>query len=246
HYVYLSQGDKLGNLLKVLEIENPESAIIFCNTKDETKKVAAALKQEGYAADWLNADLAQNEREKVMARTRDGKLRYLVATDVAARGIDISLLTHVINHDFPESAEAYVHRTGRTGRAGRTGVAISLIAPGDIGRLYMLRLTYKIFPIERSVPSAREVKSREETDVVALFVQAFSKRRPHPDDLALARRLLTHPDAEAVVAGLLRDHLGARPEAVEEAKAMRRAESTRVEDTRTAAAPSADRVRPAK
>lgn len=225
HYVYLSHGDKLSNLLQVLEIENPESAIIFCNTRDETKKVAGALKQEGFSADWLNADLAQNEREKVMARTRDGKLRYLVATDVAARGIDISHLTHVINHDFPESAEAYVHRTGRTGRAGRTGVALSLIAPGDIGHLYMLRLTYKIFPIERALPTAREVKSREETDVVQMFVQAFTTRRPHPDDLALARRLLSHDAGEVVVAGLLRDHLGARPDAVEEAKAMRRSEA---------------------
>jgi ATP-dependent RNA helicase DeaD len=228
HFVYVSHGDKLSNLLRVLEIENPESAIIFCNTRDETKKVAAALKQEGYTADWLNADLAQNEREKVMARTRDGKLRFLVATDVAARGIDISLLTHVINHDFPESAEAYVHRTGRTGRAGRTGVAISLIAPGDIGLLYMLRLTYKIFPVERTLPSAREVKSREETDLVTLFVQAFAERRPHPDDLALARRLLTHEKVEVVVAGLLRDHLGARPDALEEAKAIRRAETPRI------------------
>src|SRR5688572_8772359 len=227
HFVYVSHGDKVANLLKVVEIENPESAIVFCNTRDETKKVAAVLKQEGFAADWLNADLAQNDREKVMARTRDSKLRFLVATDVAARGIDISHLTHVINHDFPESAEAYVHRTGRTGRAGRTGVAISLIAPDDIGHLYMLRLTYKIFPIERSLPSAREVKSREEADVVNLFVQAFAPKKPHPDDLALARRLLTHDSAEVVVAGLLRDHLGARPEAVEEAKAMRRTEAPR-------------------
>jgi ATP-dependent RNA helicase DeaD len=178
HLVYVSHGDKLSNLLKVLEIENPESAIVFCNTRDETKKVAAALKAEGFAADWLNADLAQNDREKVMARTRSSDVRFLVATDVAARGIDISHLTHVINHDFPESAEAYVHRTGRTGRAGRTGVAISLIAPGDIGHLYMLRLTYKIFPIERTLPTAREVKSREETDVVNLFVEAFATKKP--------------------------------------------------------------------
>ncbi|HEY6728797.1 MAG TPA: DEAD/DEAH box helicase, partial [Polyangiaceae bacterium] len=243
HFVYVSHGDKVANLLKVVEIENPESAIVFCNTRDETKKVAAVLKQEGFSADWLNADLAQNDREKVMARTRDGKLRFLVATDVAARGIDISHLTHVINHDFPESAEAYVHRTGRTGRAGRTGVAISLIAPDDIGRLYMLRLTYKIFPIERSLPTAREVKSREEADVVNLFVQAFATKKPHPDDLALARRLLTHDSAEVVVAGLLRDHLGARPEAVEEAKAMRRTEAPRPVPAAKAASNGASKPR---
>jgi len=223
HFVYLSRGDKAGQLVQIIETENPESAIIFCNTRDETKRVAAALQQQGYSADWLNADLPQNEREKVMAATRKSELRFLVATDVAARGIDISHLTHVINYDFPDSAESYVHRTGRTGRAGRTGTAISLIAPSDIGNLYLLRLTYKIRPIERQLPSARELKTRAEADLVQLFADGYGRRAPHPDDLSLARRLLTHEDAEVIVAGLLRDHLGARPDAAEEATAARRA-----------------------
>lgn len=223
HFVYLSYGDKVADLVQILEIENPESAIIFCNTRDETKRVATALTQQGYSADWLNADLAQNERENVMAATRRGELRFLVATDVAARGIDISHLTHVINFDFPESTESYVHRTGRTGRAGRTGTAISLIEPSDIGNLYLLRLTYKIRPIERQLPSAREMKTRAEADLVKLFVDAFASRRTHADDLALARRLLSHEQSEIILAGLLRDHLGARPDALEEATAARRA-----------------------
>jgi len=223
HFVYLSYADKVAELIQIIEIDDPESAIIFSNTKDDTKRVAAALKEQGYAAEWLNADLAQNDREKVMAMTRKGELRFLVATDVAARGIDISHLTHVINFDFPESAESYVHRTGRTGRAGRTGTAISLIEPGDIGNLYLLRLTYKIRPIERQLPSARELRTRAEADLVRMFTELFAQRRAHPDDLALARRLLTHEQADVVVAGLLRDHLGARPDAVEEATASRRA-----------------------
>ncbi len=211
HTIYLSRGDKLGELMQVIEVENPESAIVFCNTRDETKRVAEALQQQGFAAGWLNADLAQNDREKVMAATRNSELRFLVCTDVAARGIDISHLTHVINYDFPESAENYVHRTGRTGRAGRTGKAIALIEPGDIGNLYLLRLTYKLKPVERQLPSAREMKTRAEADLLNLFISAFEKRKTHPDDLALARRLLSHPQADTVVAGLLRDHLGARP-----------------------------------
>ena len=222
HFVYIVPGDKLDALIQIIEVENPESAIVFCNTKDETKRVAAALEQQGYAADWLNADLPQSDREKVMAATRNGSLRFLVATDVASRGIDISLLTHVINHDFPESAEAYVHRTGRTGRAGRTGTALSIVGPRDVGNLYLLRLTYKLRPIERQLPTARDKKSREETDLLRMFTDAFSARRPHPDDLALARRLLSHDEAETIVAGLLRDHLGARPDAVDEATAARR------------------------
>jgi ATP-dependent RNA helicase DeaD len=160
-----------------------------------------------------------------MAATRKSELRFLVATDVAARGIDISHLTHVINFDFPESAESYVHRTGRTGRAGKTGTAISLIAPGNIGALYLLRLTYKIRPIERHLPSARERKTRAEADLVTMFVEASAARTIHSEDLALARRLLTHETGERVVAMLLRDHLGARPDAAEDATAARRAKA---------------------
>jgi ATP-dependent RNA helicase DeaD len=223
HLVYVVPSDKLAALIQIVETENPESAVVFCNTKDETKRVAAALDQQGYAADWLNADLAQNDREKVMDATRRGELRFLVATDVASRGIDISHLTHVINFDFPESAEAYVHRTGRTGRAGRTGVAISLVGPRDVGNLYMLRLTYKLRPIERQLPSALEKKTRQEADLLRMFVEAFASRKPHPDDLALARRVLTHDQAEVIIAGLLRDHLGVRPDALDEATAARRA-----------------------
>jgi ATP-dependent RNA helicase DeaD len=211
HYVYVTQAaDKIGQLARVLEVEDPESAIVFCNTRDETQRVAAALKTRGYDADWLNGDLPQSDRERVMNATKEGKLRFLVATDVAARGIDISHLTHVINYDFPETAEQYVHRTGRTGRAGRTGTAIALVGPKDIGNLYLLRLTYKIRPIEKQLPSAGEMKTRAEMDLLQLFVDAFANRPAHPDDVSLARRLLTHDDADRIVAGLLRDHLGAR------------------------------------
>jgi ATP-dependent RNA helicase DeaD len=177
-----------------------------------------------------------------MARTREGKLRFLVATDVAARGIDISHLTHVINYGFPESAEQYVHRTGRTGRAGRTGTAISLIEPTDIGNLYYLRLTYKIRPLEKSLPSAQELRTRGETDLVDSFVALYGKSA-HPDDLALARRLLTHPLAEQVVAGLLRDHLGARPNAPEEAAAARRSRAPRRAPSPEIEAPRQERQR---
>jgi ATP-dependent RNA helicase DeaD len=229
HYVYVTQAaDKVGQLVRVLEVEDPESAIVFCNTRDETQRVAAALQTRGYDADWLNGDLPQSDRERVMNATKEGKLRFLVATDVAARGIDISHLTHVINYDFPETAEQYVHRTGRTGRAGRTGTAIALVGPKDIGNLYLLRLTYKIRPIEKQLPSAGEMKTRAEMDLLQLFVDAFKNRAPHPDDVSLARRLLTHDEADRIVAGLLRDHLGARggdaPTAAAEARRARNPE----------------------
>ncbi len=227
HFVYISRGDKTSDLLQLLEVENPESAIVFCNTKESTKRVASALQQQGFDAEWLNADLGQSDREKVMEATRLGKLRFLVATDVAARGIDISHLTHVINYDFPESCEQYVHRTGRTGRAGRTGTALSLLEASDIGNLYMLRLTYKIRPVERQLPTSHDLKTRAETDLVQMFADLFAKRPVHPDDLALARRIQTHEAADRIIAGIVRDHLGARPTAGETAAAARRAAAPR-------------------
>ncbi len=222
HYVYRSAGSKSDELIQIIDIENPESAIVFCNTRDQTKRIALALKKQGFAADWLNADLAQNDREKVMKATREGKLRFLVCTDVAARGIDISHLTHVINADFPESTENYVHRTGRTGRAGKTGTAISLIAPQDVGNLYMLRLTYKIFPVERDLPRAGELQTRKEADLVDFLYAAFSKTTFSATDSSLARRVLTSDVAEVIVAGLLRDHLGGHPTAETKAEQSRR------------------------
>jgi ATP-dependent RNA helicase DeaD len=226
HFVYMVASDKLAALVRIIEVENPEGAVIFCNTKDETERVAQTLARQGYDADWLNGDLPQSDREKVMSATREGRLRFLVATDVAARGIDISHLTHVINYDFPQDAESYVHRTGRTGRAGRTGTAIALITPHDVGGLYLLRLTYKIRPIERQIPTEGELKTRAEADLVTMLVEAFggpSQTGVHPDDLALARRLLTHEQCDVIFAGLLRDHLGARPTAKQEAATARRA-----------------------
>lgn len=223
HFTYMVHGDKFGAMVKVLEVEDPESAVIFCNTKDHTERLAARLKREGYDAAWLNGDLAQNEREKVMRNTREGKLRLLVATDVAARGIDISHLTHVINFDFPQNAETYVHRTGRTGRAGRTGTGISLVTPQDIGQLYLLRLTYKIRPLERQLPSQREVNTRAEADIVTGLVDAFAAVGRSSKQKALARRLLSHDQAEDVVAGLLNAHLEQQPDLPELAQSRRRA-----------------------
>jgi ATP-dependent RNA helicase DeaD len=208
HYVYLSQGDKTQELLRILQSEAPESAIVFCNTRDDTQRVANELKRAGYNADWLNADLSQKEREAVMLATREGRLAFLVCTDVAARGIDISHLTHVVNYDFPEATEQYVHRTGRTGRAGRMGTAISLVSPSSIGNLYYLRLEYKIHPIERQLPSDRELRTRAETDTVLQLSTRFPSA-PRDVERSLVQRLLTHERGEAIIAGLLREHLKA-------------------------------------
>jgi ATP-dependent RNA helicase DeaD len=245
HFVYHVSQDKRGALVRVLEIEDPESAIVFCNTRDQTELVAQHLGRAGFQADWLNGDLPQADRETVMRRTREGKLRFLVATDLAARGIDISHLTHVINFDFPQDAEGYVHRTGRTGRAGRTGTAISLVTPQDIGALYILRLTYKIRPLERQLPTDGEQRTRAELDTVAAILRACAAAGTAPEHRALARRLLSHDDAETAVAGLLREHLAARPDLGADEAALRRARVVAAPVTEPVAPPLAPAAREA-
>jgi ATP-dependent RNA helicase DeaD len=126
-YYCVPRMEKDRALARIIELENPESAIIFCNTKVTARYVSIVLQRFGYDAEQLSADLTQAQREVVMKRAYDRSLRFLVATDLAGRGIDIDSLSHVFLYDFPEDPESYIHRAGRTGRAGATGEAVSLV-----------------------------------------------------------------------------------------------------------------------
>ncbi len=161
HFFYLvSAQEKEHALVRVLEFEDPESAIIFCNTKDDVRFVTGFLQRRGFDADQISGDLNQGARERAMARIKAGELRYLVATDVAARGIDISDLSHVISYAAPDSPEVYVHRTGRTGRAGKAGVAISIVSALDIGNFRYLQQVNRLDISERALPSDDEMATR--------------------------------------------------------------------------------------
>jgi ATP-dependent RNA helicase DeaD len=222
HFVYMVSGvGRVANLIAVLEIEDPESALIFCNKKAETEEVCAALQRAGFNAEWLNGDRPQREREEVLGRVRREEIRFLVATDVAARGIDVSHLTHVINFSLPENVEQYVHRTGRTGRAGRTGTAISIVGPTELGILYYLRLQYRIFPVERTLPSEGEQRTRQEADLIAMIDAAYPNA-PSERDLALVRRFMTHANAERMLAGLLTAFFGTETEDIDKVAAAHR------------------------
>jgi len=116
---------------RVLDMENPTSAIVFCRTRLEVETVVETLSAHGHRAQALHGGMTQYDRDKVMKRLRSGEAELLIATDVAARGLDIDRLTHVVNYDLPAAPEAYVHRIGRVGRAGREGVAITLVEPRE-------------------------------------------------------------------------------------------------------------------
>lgn len=130
-YLIVSYPQKVDALTRILEVENFEGAIVFVRTKNETETLAEKLRARGYSAAAINGDIVQAQRERTVNQLKDGKLDILVATDVAARGIDVPRISHVFNYDIPTDTEAYVHRIGRTGRAGRSGDAISFITPRE-------------------------------------------------------------------------------------------------------------------
>jgi len=167
HFFYMcAASEKEAVLCRILTYEDPDSAIIFCNTKADVRFITAYLTKRDFNADQISGDLAQSARERAIGKIKAGKLRFLVATDVAARGIDISDLAYVINYTTSDSPEVYIHRTGRTGRMGKSGVAISLVSGLDIGNFKHMQIVNEIKIIEKKVPTerdlARRVKKREE------------------------------------------------------------------------------------
>jgi ATP-dependent RNA helicase DeaD len=151
---------KVAALARVLDMEAPTSAIVFCRTRTEVDELTETLGGRGYRAEALHGGLSQDQRDRVMRRFRDGTSELLVATDVAARGLDIEHVSHVVNFDVPSSPDAYVHRIGRTGRAGREGVAITLAEAREHRLLRNVeQLTKRRISIE-SVPSIHDLRAR--------------------------------------------------------------------------------------
>ena len=203
--------DKDRCLVRIIEIENPASAIIFCNTKVKVHYVNVVLQRFGYDADELSADLSQGARERVLERVRRGTLRFLVATDVAARGLDIPDLSHVIQYESPEDPEAYIHRAGRTGRAGAAGVAMSLV--DEVEKLELIRIAkrFNIDMQERPTPTDADVEQIVAERVTALLEARLRTRDKLQTErsrrfIPLGRSLAESEDESAIVAMLLDDY----------------------------------------
>jgi len=146
---------------RVLDVESPTAAVVFCRTRDEVDQLTETLNGRGYRAESLHGGISQEQRDRVMARLRGGTADLLVATDVAARGLDIEQLTHVVNYNVPSAPEAYTHRIGRVGRAGREGVAITLVEPRENSMLKTIeRVTKTKIPMEK-VPTVADLRARQ-------------------------------------------------------------------------------------
>ncbi|MFJ5518160.1 DEAD/DEAH box helicase [Streptomyces griseoluteus] len=156
----VGRAQKAAALGRLLDVESPEAAIVFCRTRDQVDQLSETLNGRGYRAEALHGGLSQEQRDRVMGRLRGGTADLLVATDVAARGIDVEHLTHVINYDVPSAPESYVHRIGRVGRAGREGVAITLAEPRESRMLKAIeRATGRKVPLEK-VPTVADLRAR--------------------------------------------------------------------------------------
>jgi ATP-dependent RNA helicase DeaD len=211
HVYYLTPGmDKERSLVRIIETETPQQAIVFCNTKARVNYVTAILQRYGYNADQISSDLSQNARDKVLKRVRDGKLRFLVATDVAARGIDIPNLSHVIQYEPPEDLEAYIHRAGRTGRAGASGTAIMLININEKSQLNRIAAHYDIEFEKRPLPKDEDVQSLVAQRLVGQLEARLRARDRLQIDrmqrfIPLAKELANDEDGLALLAMLLDD-----------------------------------------
>ncbi|MFZ5848629.1 MAG: DEAD/DEAH box helicase [Actinomycetota bacterium] len=184
-YFTVAHQQKLDALTRILEVENFEGMIIFVRTKQATEVLAERLRARGFSAAAINGDVAQAQRERTINQLRDGRLDILVATDVAARGLDVERISHVVNYDIPTDTESYVHRIGRTGRAGRTGDALSFVTPRERHLLKAIEKATRQPLTQTPLPSVEDVNVTR----VARFNDAITEALAS-DKLALYRELV--------------------------------------------------------
>ena len=208
-YHVVQEIPKPRQLMYVLEYERPTSSIVFCNTRNEAEMIAKFLTQSGFVAEALTGNFRQKERERVMERIKAGELKYMVATDIAARGIDIADLSHVFNYSLPEFSEVYLHRVGRTGRVGKVGAAVSLVDGKGLGTLSVLerqfnvRFTEKVLPPEDEALRLRSQRIMKELSEKASVAEVGQH-------LTVAQDIIGAPDAPQVVAFLLKSYFNNR------------------------------------
>ncbi|MGG1313915.1 DEAD/DEAH box helicase [Cohnella laeviribosi] len=204
YYIEVQERMKFDGLSRLLDMEPPELAIIFGRTKRRVAELSEALMKRGYAADGLHGDLSQNQRDAVMRKFRDGSIDMLVATDVAARGLDISGVTHVINFDLPQDPESYVHRIGRTGRAGKEGTSWTFVTPRETEHLHFIERVNRIRITKKPLPTAAEAMEGKQRVIANRLVEALGKEEDIASFKWMATQLLEQHDSVQLLAAALK------------------------------------------
>ena len=187
-YLMVSYPQKVDALTRILEVENFEGMIVFTRTKNETELLAEKLRARGYSAAAINGDVAQVQRERTVNQLKSGKLDILVATDVAARGLDVDRISHVVNYDIPIDTESYVHRIGRTGRAGRSGAAISFVTPRERHLLNAIERATRQPLTQMQLPSFEDVNVTR----LARFDDAITEALGQSERIGAFRDIIGH------------------------------------------------------
>lgn len=188
-YYIVNQRDKLAAITRIFEVEDVSRALIFARTRAGTGELANALASRGFSADMINGDLSQDARERVMSRFRNDRLKVLVATDVAARGLDIDDISHVFNYDLPDDPEVFVHRIGRTGRAGKKGIAISLFTPKETRMLRRIEGYTRQKQTKANLPSKSEIQKKRKMQLVERM-EVWLNRGRYKNELEMVNELV--------------------------------------------------------
>ncbi|MBD3419256.1 MAG: DEAD/DEAH box helicase [Chitinivibrionales bacterium] len=205
-YFEVANRDKFEALCRIIDIEDEFYGLVFCRTRNDVDQLAGHLVDRGYAADGLHGDIVQAQREKILAKFRKQQTSILVATDVAARGIDVNDLTHVINYSIPHNPEAYIHRIGRTGRAGKKGTAITFVTSSEFKTLGFIKRIAKTDIRKKNVPRVKEIIKARRNKIVN-DISASIGREDSSEYVALATRLLKDNAPVDVLAAVLRKFL---------------------------------------
>lgn len=216
-YYEIPRESKLDVLTRLIDLEGDMYAMVFCRTREDVDDLAEALIAKGITVDAIHGDIVQAQRTRVISNFKAGKFKILIATDVAARGIDVNNLSHVINYSVPESVEPYIHRVGRTGRAGKTGIAITFVTPGERRRFAMIRKKVAV-PIEKgTLPKGADVADAKKARLVETL-QTLAESGDCACYYGFAAELMRIAHPAGIIAALLKLHYASTldPEAYEE------------------------------
>jgi len=202
YFIEVSEKQKFDTLTNHLDIHDPELAIVFGRTKRRVDEIAEGLQIRGFKAEGIHGDLTQGKRMSVLNQFKSGRIEILVATDVAARGLDISGVTHVYNFDIPQDPESYVHRIGRTGRAGEMGDAISLVTPREIPHLQMIQQVTKSQIKRLMAPTDQEARRGQQQAAVDKLIETIAKKNLTSYEETAKELLAKHDSAEIIAAAL--------------------------------------------
>lgn len=203
YYIEVQEKSKFDVLTRLLDVQTPDLAIVFGRTKRRVDELAEALNLRGYTAEGIHGDLSQAKRISVLRKFKEGSIDVLVATDVAARGLDISGVTHVYNFDIPQDPESYVHRIGRTGRAGNAGVAMTFVTPREKPYLHEVEKTTKRKMVRMHPPTLAEALEGQQRLVVEKILQSIEENNLK-SYMQAAEELLEQQDSSTVIAACLK------------------------------------------